>query len=69
MCLNNVIPMTKKTDCRKDEPRIDSDRLNSQNMFNILICIEIKLTKNNYSGWNLTKKTMKLGTVSVVIHF
>lgn len=40
----------EKTDCRKDEPRIDSDRLNLQNKFHILIFIEIKLTKNIYSG-------------------
>lgn len=45
----------EKTDSRKDEPRIDSDRLNSQNKFNILVFIEIKLTKNIYSRRNLTK--------------
>lgn len=66
MCLNNT--NVKKTESRKDEPRIDSDRLNSQNKFNSLIYIEIKLTKNIYSGLNLTKKPMKLGTVSVVIY-
>lgn len=46
-----------------------TDRLSSQNKLNILIFIEIKLTKNIYSGWNPTKKPMKLGTVYVVLHF
>lgn len=45
----------EKTDCSKDEPRIDSHQLNSQNKFNIFIFIEIKLIKNIYSGRNLTK--------------
>lgn len=50
MCLNNMKPMSKKTDSGKDEPRIDSDWLNSQKKFNIFIFIEIKLTENIYSG-------------------